>query len=91
MSKCNGPRVKHAPGESEEDRDHLSSFWHLSHASTRTSQAPANRDARARNRKIDTAGQTKALTCHPDLLRIQETSRDRDGARHLGTTKTPPS
>lgn len=76
----------------QKDRDHLSSFWHLARASTQPSQASANPYDRARNRQIDTAGQTRTLTCHPEVVRIQETSRDREGARLHGTyQETPPN
>lgn len=90
--QCNRPRVKHAPARGQKDRDHLSSFWHLARASAQPSQASANPYDRARNRQIDTAGQTRTLTCHPEVVRIQKPSRDREGARLHGTNQeTPPN
>lgn len=61
--------------------DHLSNFWHLTSASSQSAK-PLPISARPSNRKTDWAGQTKGFfTCHPELLRNQETSWDREGAR----------
>lgn len=65
--------------------DHLSNFWHLTSASSQSAKAlPVT--ARPSNRQIDSAGPARAFTCHPDLLRIQETSWDCGSARAPGST-----